>query len=64
MDLASILLEAPSPFADPVVRNLLSAEEYESYDVERLADHIVAFSLASIEGVSSAATAPAKGGQP
>ena len=41
-------------FADPVIRNLLSAEEYSSFDVERLAKHITAFSLASISHVSRA----------
>jgi len=51
-------------FADPVVRNLLSADEYDSYDVEKLADHITKFSLASIEHVSSTDTAVAKGGRP
>jgi TetR/AcrR family transcriptional regulator, regulator of cefoperazone and chloramphenicol sensitivity len=35
-------------FADPVVRNLLSAEDYASLDVETLAQHITEFSLASI----------------
>jgi len=35
-------------FADPVIRNLLSADEYSSLDVARLAQHIASFSLASI----------------
>jgi len=36
-------------FADPVVRNLLSAEEYDELDVERLAQHITQFSTAAIK---------------
>ena len=51
-------------FADPVVRNLLSADEYSSCDVEKLADHIVKFSLSSIKGVSSAADDATNGGHP
>ena len=48
-------------FADPVVRNLLKGEEYATYDVAKLASHIVEFSLAAVEG---AATADAlKGGR-
>lgn len=39
-------------FADPVIRNLLSADEYSSFDIERLAKHITNFSLASINHVS------------
>jgi AcrR family transcriptional regulator len=34
--------------ADPVIRNLLSAEEYAGLDVEHLANHIVGFSLPAI----------------
>jgi AcrR family transcriptional regulator len=36
-------------FADPVIRNLLSAVDYESLDAETLARHITDFSLASID---------------
>ncbi len=36
-------------FADPVIRNLLSADDYASFDIERLARHITDFSLASIK---------------
>jgi AcrR family transcriptional regulator len=34
--------------ADPVVRNLLSSEEYSELDVAKLAQHILDFSLSSI----------------
>jgi TetR/AcrR family transcriptional regulator, regulator of cefoperazone and chloramphenicol sensitivity len=44
-------------FADPVVRNLVTGEEYADYDVDKLAGHIAEFSLAAIE---SAARKPAK----
>lgn len=36
-------------FADPVTRNLLSAEDYAALDIDRLAKHITQFSLAAIE---------------
>jgi TetR/AcrR family transcriptional regulator, regulator of cefoperazone and chloramphenicol sensitivity len=35
-------------FADPVVRNLLEADAYESLDIEKLADHIAEFSLSAL----------------
>jgi TetR/AcrR family transcriptional regulator, regulator of cefoperazone and chloramphenicol sensitivity len=35
-------------FADPVVRNLLTSEEYSKLDVAKLAQHISDFSLSSI----------------
>ena len=41
-------------FADPVIRNLLSAGDYASFDIERLARHISDFSLASIKRPSRA----------
>jgi AcrR family transcriptional regulator len=41
-------------FADPVIRNLLSAEEYAAVDIERLARHITDFSLRSIGQASRA----------
>jgi AcrR family transcriptional regulator len=41
-------------FADPVIRNLLSAGDYASFDIERLARHITDFSLASIKRPSRA----------
>jgi AcrR family transcriptional regulator len=47
-------------FADPVIRNLLSRKEYESYDVDKLAEHIREFSLAAIS--NQQASAAAKGG--
>jgi TetR/AcrR family transcriptional regulator, regulator of cefoperazone and chloramphenicol sensitivity len=37
-------------FADPVVRNLLDAGEYNELDAEKLAEHISKFSLASLKG--------------
>jgi TetR/AcrR family transcriptional regulator, regulator of cefoperazone and chloramphenicol sensitivity len=36
-------------FADPVIRNLLSADEYAAQDVNKLARHITRFSLAALE---------------
>ncbi|MCI0331838.1 MAG: CerR family C-terminal domain-containing protein [Planctomycetes bacterium] len=36
-------------FADPVVRNLLDAKEYDGLDVEKLAAHIATFSLAALK---------------
>jgi AcrR family transcriptional regulator len=36
-------------FADPVVRNLLTAEEYSELDVVVLAQHVLDFSLASVD---------------
>lgn len=36
-------------FADPVVRNLVAGSEYADYDIDKLANHIIAFSLAAIE---------------
>jgi TetR/AcrR family transcriptional regulator, regulator of cefoperazone and chloramphenicol sensitivity len=50
-------------FADPVIRNLLSAEEYASMHVELLANHITRFSLASINQLPSI-TSPRKVAQP
>ncbi|HEX3602194.1 MAG TPA: CerR family C-terminal domain-containing protein [Lacipirellulaceae bacterium] len=41
-------------FADPVIRNLLSANEYESLDIEQLTQHIADFSLTAIKGGSHA----------
>jgi TetR/AcrR family transcriptional regulator, regulator of cefoperazone and chloramphenicol sensitivity len=35
-------------FADPVVRNLLEADEYESLQIEKLAEHIAEFSLSAL----------------
>jgi AcrR family transcriptional regulator len=35
-------------FADPVIRNLLTATEYKSLEIERLARHITEFSLVSM----------------
>lgn len=36
-------------FADPVIRNLLSPEQYSAFDIARLAEHITNFTLASLE---------------
>ncbi len=44
-------------FADPVVRNLLDANEYEGLDVEKLAAHIATFSLAALKRRSTRAGA-------
>ncbi len=44
-------------FADPVVRNLLGAEEYERLDAEKLAQHIASFSLSALKGRSTRAGA-------
>lgn len=35
-------------FADPVIRNLLTSKEYSELDIEKLAHHILDFSLSSI----------------
>jgi AcrR family transcriptional regulator len=35
-------------FADPVVRNLLTADQYDELDINKLADHIASFSLAAL----------------
>jgi AcrR family transcriptional regulator len=35
-------------FADPVIRNLLNSKEYSELDIQKLAQHILDFSLASI----------------
>ena len=39
-------------FADPVIRNLLTADEYVSLDVDQLSKHITDFSLAAIKSFS------------
>jgi TetR/AcrR family transcriptional regulator, regulator of cefoperazone and chloramphenicol sensitivity len=36
-------------FADPVVRNLVTGEEYAGYEIEKLAEHILDFSSQSLE---------------
>jgi TetR/AcrR family transcriptional regulator, regulator of cefoperazone and chloramphenicol sensitivity len=41
-------------FADPVIRNLLSSDDYTALDIDRLARHITDFSLASIKNASRA----------
>ena len=43
-------------FADPVISNLVTADEYGGYDMEKLARHIAEFSLRAVEGAVSAAT--------
>jgi hypothetical protein len=35
-------------FADPVIRNLLTAKEYSELDIAKVAEHILQFSLSSI----------------
>jgi AcrR family transcriptional regulator len=35
-------------FADPVIRNLLGADEYAALEIDKLADHITQFSLQTI----------------
>jgi AcrR family transcriptional regulator len=39
-------------FADPVIRNLVTGEEYADYGVEKLTDHIAKFSLAALATAS------------
>jgi TetR/AcrR family transcriptional regulator, regulator of cefoperazone and chloramphenicol sensitivity len=41
-------------FADPVIRNLLSADEYSTLTIEQLGRHIAEFSLAAIGAVKPA----------
>ena len=47
-------------FADPVVRNLLSEEEYAALEIDKLAEHITEFSLATIKQRARAARSGAK----
>jgi AcrR family transcriptional regulator len=44
-------------FADPVVRNLLCADEYNGLHVDKLAEHISSFSLAALQRHSTGAGA-------
>jgi AcrR family transcriptional regulator len=44
-------------FADPVIRNLLNDDEYAELEIDKLADHIAAFSLAAIKPKTAGATA-------
>jgi TetR/AcrR family transcriptional regulator, regulator of cefoperazone and chloramphenicol sensitivity len=44
-------------FADPVVRNLLSEEEYNHLDIEKLGQHISEFTLSSLKRRSASAGA-------
>jgi AcrR family transcriptional regulator len=37
-------------FADPVIRNLVTGQDYAGYDIDKLASHIAQFSLAAITG--------------
>jgi AcrR family transcriptional regulator len=46
-------------FADAVIRNLLTGEEYSALDIEKLANHITNFSLCSISQAHSAKRAGA-----
>jgi AcrR family transcriptional regulator len=45
-------------FADPVIRSLILRDEYAGYDVEKLANHIVRFSLRAIEGAETVSPLP------
>ncbi|HEY3395177.1 MAG TPA: CerR family C-terminal domain-containing protein [Lacipirellulaceae bacterium] len=47
-------------FADPVIRNLLSEEEYAALEIDRLADHITQFSLQAIKQRARSSRAGAK----
>jgi TetR/AcrR family transcriptional regulator, regulator of cefoperazone and chloramphenicol sensitivity len=42
-------------FADPVIRNLVTGQEYAGYDIDKLTSHIAQFSLAAIAGRADAA---------
>ena len=46
-------------FADPVIRNLMSSEQYSQLEIDKLADHIAQFSLAALK--SECETALARG---
>jgi hypothetical protein len=48
-------------FADPVIRNLLTGEEYTALDIEKLAKHITNFSLCSIDQADATTRAGATG---
>jgi AcrR family transcriptional regulator len=43
-------------FADPVVRKLVSEEEYAGYDTQKLADHITQFSLKALNAMNQEKT--------
>jgi AcrR family transcriptional regulator len=47
-------------FADPVIRNLLSAEDYVALEIDKLADHITQFSLQTIKQRARSSRAGAK----
>ena len=49
-------------FADPVIRNLVDGREYANYDVEKLAKHVIDFSLAALDAHAARSTT-AKGAQ-
>lgn len=49
-------------FADPVTRNLITAEEYEALTIERLTRQITQFSLAALRAQPSAAEHPLQSG--
>jgi AcrR family transcriptional regulator len=40
--------------ANPIIRNLVDGDEYATYDVDKLADHVTRFSLAAIEAPNGA----------
>jgi TetR/AcrR family transcriptional regulator, regulator of cefoperazone and chloramphenicol sensitivity len=47
-------------FADPVIRNLLSTDEYAALDIDKLAEHITQFSLQTIKQRARSSRAGAK----
>jgi AcrR family transcriptional regulator len=47
-------------FADPVIRNLLSSDEYAALEIDKLADHITQFSLHTIKQRARSSRAGAK----
>jgi TetR/AcrR family transcriptional regulator, regulator of cefoperazone and chloramphenicol sensitivity len=47
-------------FADPVVRNLLSSEEYGGLDVAKLGAHIAQFSTNGIDGIAGSGSEEAR----
>jgi AcrR family transcriptional regulator len=48
-------------FAEPVVRNLVTGEEYAGYEIEKLANHISDFTLRSLKAAHTTPAGAAKG---
>jgi len=44
--------------ADPIIRNLVDEVEYTTYEVDKLAKHITAFSLASVDARAGRMSCP------